>query len=60
MSNTELIVWQASRIAELQISVDYWSNRCTESEKNSIKAAPLSFSETVSALAHAEVSSGIH
>lgn len=65
MNKDEIIIRQSEKIIELEDKLAESNEMKTsfykqwqESEKNSIKAAPLSFSETVGALAHAEMPHG--
>ena len=62
MSKDEIIARQAEKIFELEDKLaesnemkNSFFEQWQEAKKNSIKVAPLSFSETVGALAHAEV-----
>ena len=62
MSKDEIIARQAEKIIELEDKLaesnemkNSFIEQWQEAKKNSIKSAPLSFNETVGALAHAEV-----
>ena len=62
MSKDEIIIRQAERIIELEDKLaesnemkNSFFEQWQEAEKGSVKSGPLSFDETVSALAHAEV-----
>ena len=62
MEDREIIARQSAKIFELEDKLaesnemkNSFFKQWQEADKNSIKVAPLSFEETVGALAHAEV-----